>query len=291
MRNIFLVFAILSNGLFSYSQEKLPLDKEKEVDEIIDSLLEDDILDELIQGVSSFKFLYASLGYNNNTYFSGRDIGIDQYNIRPQLTYIDSKGLMLSLSGMYYSEFVPKWDYTAATIGYNKSLGKKKLFRLYTLASRYFYSSGVNNPFLYALTLGSGIKNKRRNIGTQLSGTYLFGNDHSFQITSTSYASFKLFKTKKSSLTLRPELSIIAGMQTFELAQTSIINGVPVTNYLENNVFDLINTQINIPLEFSTNSFDFELGYNINFPSAIGTESSLNTTGFFNLSMAYLFDL
>ncbi|WP_303316784.1 hypothetical protein Q4Q34_08240 [Flavivirga abyssicola] len=291
MKKVFLAFAIFSSGLFTYSQEKLPIDKEKEVDEIIDSLLENDILDELIQGVNNFKFLYVSVDYNSDTYFSGRDIGIDQYNIRPQITYMHSKGYMFSLSGIYYNEFVPKWDYTAASIGYSKSLGKNKLFRLYAIGSRYFYSNGVNNPFHYALTLGSGITNKQRTIGTQLSGTYLFGNDQSFQITSTSYASFKLLKTKKSSLKLKPELNIVAGKQTFELAQTTIINGVPVTNYLENNVFNLINTQINIPLEFSTNSFEFEFGYNINLPSAIGTESNLNTTGFFNFSIAYLFDL
>ncbi|NMH88844.1 hypothetical protein [Flavivirga algicola] len=291
MKKVFLTFIVLSSGLFTYSQEKSTVDKEKEVDEIIDSLLEEGVLNELIQDINNFKFLYVSVDYSSDTYFSGRDIDVDQYNIRPQVTYMHSKGFMFGLSGVYYNGFVPKWDYTAATIGYTKSLGKNKLFRLYTSGSRYFYSNGVNNPFLYALTFGAGIKNKQRNIGTQFSGTYLFGNDQSFQITSSSYASIKLFKTKKSTLALRPELNIIAAKQTFELAQINIENGVRIIDYLENEVFDLINTQISIPLEFSTHAFDFELGYNVNFPSAIGNEPNLHTTGFFNFSIAYLFDL
>ncbi len=291
MQKVFLTFLMFLGGLITYAQEKSPPDKEKEVDEIIDSLLEEDILNELVQNTNNFKFLYVSVDYNSETYFSGRDIGVDQYNIRPQITFMHSNGFMLSLSGIYYNEFVPKWDHTAATIGYNKNLGEKKLFRLYATGSKYFYSEGVDNPFHYTLTFGAGIKNKHRTIGTQLSGTYLFGNDQSFQMTSTSYASFKLLKTKKSSLKLRPELSIIAGQQTFELAQATIVDGLLITNYLENDVFDLINTQINLPLEFSTGFFDFELGYTINLPSAIGTETNLRTTSFFNLSVAYLIDL
>ncbi|GAA3644037.1 hypothetical protein GCM10022397_31160 [Flavivirga jejuensis] len=285
-----MTFLILSSGLSAYSQEKPNSNEDEEIDEIIDSLLDDEgILDELID--VNFQFLYVSVNYNSDTYFSGRDIGINQYNLRPQITYMHSKGFVASASGVYYNEFVPKWDYTALTLGYGKNIGKKKLLRLYTSYSRYIYSSGVDNPFENTLTLGAGIKNKQRTIGTQLSCTYLFGRDDSFQISSTSYASLKLFKTKRSSLKLRPELNMVIGKQTFELGQIYIQNGVVTTEYLENDAFGLINTQINFPLEFSTNAFDFELGYNINLPSAIGTESNLNTTGFFNFSVAYMFDL
>ena len=54
-----------------------------------------------------------------------------------------------------------------------------------------------------------GIRNKNRTLGTQLSGAFLFGEDESFQITSNSYASFNLLKTKKSSLKLKPQMQLI----------------------------------------------------------------------------------
>jgi hypothetical protein len=56
-------------------------------------------------------------------------------------------------------------------------------------------------------------------------------------------------------------------------------------------VFDLLNTQINIPLNLTTNSWDFEVGYNLNLPNSLINENSLKTTGFFNLSVGYMFDL
>ncbi len=290
MKKILTLFLILIGVHTTISQEKSI--KEKEVDEIIDALFnEDEAIDELMKELSNFEILYVSVDYNNDTYFSGRDIEIDQYNIRPQMTYMNAKGFFTSLSGTYYSEFVPKWDFTSVTVGYSKSLGKKKLLRAYSSYSKYFYSEGVENPFKNSLSLGLGIRNKNRTVGTQLVATYLFGDDNSIQISSRSYASFKLLKTKKSSLKFKPQLSIVAAKQTFELAQTSFQNGQLVTDYLENDVFGLINTQLNLPLQFSNNAFDIELGYNVNFPSELSFESNLKSTGYFNLSLGYMIDL
>lgn len=291
MKKYVLVFFALS-GILTYSQEKNDRDKEQEINDIIDDLLLDNnTLENLIDTSNNFQLLYMSIDYNSDSFFSGKDIGINQYNIKPQITYMHSKGFTGSISGIYYSEFTPKWNYTATTIGYGKDLDKKKRLRLHTSYSRYFFSKGVDNPFKNALSLSIGIKNKQQTIGTNLSGDYLFGSDESFQITSTSYGSFKLFKTKNSYVKLSPRFVIIAGKQTLELTQVYIQNRELVVAYLENDIFDVINTQINIPLQFNLNAFDFELGYNLNIPNPVGTESKLGTTRFLNLSIAYLIDL
>lgn len=290
MKKYLTLFLCFSGVFISFSQE-LPT-KDKEINDMIDSLFEkDQIIDEVLASLSNYQLLYVSINYNNDTYFSGRDIGIKQYNISPKITYLHSSGIFANISGIYYSEFEPKWDLTTATLGFGKNFGKEKTFKYYASYSRYFYNNGLNNAFSNDLSAGIGIRNKKRTIGTQLSGSYLFGNDQSFQIASTSYVTFKLFKTKKSQLDLKPQLSIIAGNQTIELARSYIQNGHLITDYTKNNVFDLINTQLSLPLEFSINSFDFELGYNMNFPSPIGNESNLKNTSFFNFSLAYLIDL
>ncbi len=290
MKKLFTLWLIVLGLHCVFSQEKTG--SENEVDEIIDNLLmEDQDMEAFMESITDFQFLYFSVNYTNDTYFSGRDIGIDQYNVRPQITYMHSKGFFASLSGVYYSEFTPNWDYSTTTLGYGTYLDKKKSVRLYASYSRYFYSDGVENPFTNDISLGLGIKNKKRTFGTQLTATYLFGDDNSFQITSRSFVAFGLLKTKKVVLKLRPQLSIVAGQQTLELAQTSFQNGTIVTDYLENDVFDLINTQVNFPLQLTTNSFDFELGYTLNLPSALDNESDLPTTGYFNLSIAYMLDL
>lgn len=279
----------LSGLTFAYSQE---LTKEKEINDLIDELfMEDEVINELTASLKNSQFLYVSATYNSDTYFSGRDIDIDQYNITPQITYAHSNGIFASLSGIYYSEFVPNWDVTTATLGFGKNIGKNKLFKYSISYSKYFYSNDINNIYTNTLNAGLGVRNKKRTLGTQFSGSYLFGEDQSFEIASRSFVDFNLLKTKKTNLKFKPQLNIIAGKQTIELARIYNQDGQMLTEYTENDIFDLINTQINLPLLFSTNSFDFEAGYNINFPNAIGNESNLKNTGFFNLSIGYLIDL
>jgi hypothetical protein len=279
----------LSSITFAYSQEPT---KEKEIDDLIDELfMEDEVINELTASLKNSQFLYVSATYNSDTYFSGRDIEIDQYNITPQITYAHSNGIFASLSGIYYSEFVPKWDVTTATVGYGKNIGEKKLFKYSVSYSKYFYANDIDNIYTNTLNVGLSVRNKKRTIGTQLSGSYLFGEDQSFEIASRSFVDVNLLKSKISKLKFKPQLNIIAGKQTIELARIYSQDGQLFTEYTENDVFDLINTQINLPLLFSTNSFDFEAGYNINFPNALGDESNLKNTGFFSFSIGYLIDL
>jgi len=289
MKKYIALLLLFSSQFLAHSQEPK---KEKELDDLIDEFfMEDDVISELIASLSNYQFLYVSTTYNSDTYFSGRDIGIDQYNINPQISYVNSNGLFASLSGTYYSEFEPKWDVTIATIGFGKDFGKKKLFKYYASYSKYFYANDINNIYSNTINVGLGIRNKQRTFGTQLSGSYLFGEDQSFQITSRTYATLNIIKKKGSSLKLKPQLSIVVGKQTIELARTYFQNGEPLIEYTLNDVFDLINTQLTFPILYSTNSFDFEVGYNINLPSPIGDESNLKTTGFFNVSIGYLIDL
>jgi hypothetical protein len=273
-----------------FSQETTT--KEKETDDLIDSLFEQNqMLDELIDSMSKYQFLYVTLNYNNATYFSGRDLGINQFNLNPRVTYLHHSGIFASVSGIYYQKFDPKWDLTITSLGYGKSFGENKAFRFTTSYSRYFYNNSFANSFTNDLTLGIGVKNKKRTLGTTLSGTYLFGNDKSFQITSISFATIKLYKTSKLNLDFKPQLSFIGGKQTVELARTITRFGQTFTTYEQNNVVSLFNTQLSLPIQFNTNFFDIELGYNVNFPTAIGDETNLKNTNFFNVTMSYLFDL
>ncbi|WP_372795558.1 hypothetical protein [Lutibacter sp.] len=274
---------------FIYAQEPT---KEKELDDFVDEFfMEDDLINDLITSISKYQFLYISTTYTSNTYFSGRDIGIDQFNVSPQITYVNSNGLFASVSGIYYSEFLPNWDVTTVTVGYGKNFGKKKLFKYDASYTKYFYSNAFNSVYSNTLNIGLGIRNKERTLGTQLSGALLFGEDESFQITSNSYVVFNLLKTNKSSLKLKPQVSISAGKQTIDLARAYYFNGELVTEYFQNETFDLINTQLSIPLQYNVNSFDFEVEYTINLPHPIGEELELNTTGVVSFSIAYMIDL
>jgi hypothetical protein len=280
---LFLIFPFLN----IISQEK-----EKEVDLILDELFnENQILDDMIASFSNFQFLYFSANFNSNTYFSGRDIGIDQFNVSPQITYINSNGIFVGLSGVYYSEFIPNWDVTIATLGFGKNFGKDKKFNYSISYAKYFYANDDSSIYSNTLTGLFGIQNKNRTLGTKFTTSLLFGDDTSFEISSRSYVAFNLYNDTKTRLKFKPQLNIIAGKQTLELARILEQNGELITDYEINTVFDLINTQLNFPLILSTNSFDFELGYSVNFPNALGDESNLKSTGFLNFSIGYLLNL
>jgi hypothetical protein len=280
--------------LNAFAQE--PPQKISDMDNFLDDLLtENESLDIFLASMTNFHLLYFSVNYNSDTYFSGRDINVDQYNIVPQITYMHSKGFYASLSGIYYSEFEPNWDVTTATAGYGKSLGKKKSWQYYASYSYYFYSNDIDNLYHSTLNGGVGINNKKRTLGTQLSGAYYFGDEVTYQFVLRSYANFKLLKNKKQYLRFRPQFSIVTGTQIVDLSggsiQKAILSKEAVTTqdvYLEENVFGLINTQFNIPLQYTVGSFDFELGFNYNIPSELGNETDLKNTSFFNFGVAYL---
>lgn len=310
--SLIIIFGLMLN-LSLYSQVDKPSEEPSEVDIILDELFDDEekegdkseineLLDllyaeqkelaSLMKDFSNFQFLYFSVNYNNDTYFSGRDIGLDQFNIRPQITYMNSNGFFGSLSGIYYSEFDPKWDFTSVSLGYGKSVGKHKLIRLTSSYTRYFYSKGVESSFTNGITLGAGIRNKKRTIGTRISATSSFGSDSSIQVSSGTYVRVKLLKDKKSSLYFQPRMNITIGDQTFyQESGTVFSGGFEYINYVENNVFDFINVQFNFPLLLTVNDFDFELGYSYNLPQDNGSDTVFENTSFFNFSLAYLFEL
>ena len=239
----------------------------------------------------SSDFLYFSVTYNDKTYFAGRDVGIVQYNITPQITYANSKGFYTGITGTYFSEFYPNWDVTVGYLGYNSSIGKEKLIKYNFGFSKYFYANELDNIFSNTLDFGVGIRTKNKILGTYFTGTYLFGKEQSFQISSRSYVSLNLIKNKTTSLKLRPQLIIITGKQTLELSRIISIDGVLTSQFIVNDVFDLINTQLSIPLQYTCKDVDLELGYIQNFPHPIGNETDLKTTAFIYFSLGYLIEL
>ena len=116
--------------------------------------------------------------------------------------------------------------------------------------------------------------------------------DHnSFQIVSNSFANFTLKRTSIFALRFRPSINFIIAKQTLSVQKYIFINGRRVVQTSSYDIFDLLNTQLNFPISLTTKAWDFEVGYNLNLPKATATESDIRTTGFFNLSVGYMFDL
>lgn len=282
-----LLFSI-ATSFCSYAQEE-NLD---DIDGLIDELFFNDqqFLDELIEGGLTYNFLYTSVSYNTNTFFSGRDSGTDQFNIIPQVSYYHSSGFNASISGIYYQNFAPAWDFTSVSVGYFNTIGKQKNFN-YNLGYTHFFYSDDFDDFTNSIDLSVGIRNIKRTLGTTLAASYLFGTDTSLQLVSNSFLNINFKRTSNLALRFRPNISFIIADQTYTF--NSIIRsplGPRIVTVVQE-VFDLLNTQLSFPLSLSTKSWDFEIGYHLNLPNAVSNESNLSNTNFFSFSVGYLLDL
>jgi len=265
--------------------------KEDEIDMLLDELFFNDeqFMNDILDSFNTNNFIYTNVSFNSNTFFTGRDSGINQFNIVPQISYYGASGFNISVSGIYYENFSPNWDFTNVMIGYYNTIGKKKSLNYNVAYTRFFYANGWD-VFTNSVSLNLGLRNNKRTLGTRLTTSYLFGTDQSFQIVSRSYANLILVTKKNYSFKFRPQLSFVVAQQTIALEQLNTQGEVTTIDYIYNDIFDLLNTQVSIPISLVTKSWDFELGYNINFPSRVETEPKLKTTGFFNLSIGYLID-
>ena len=287
MRFLGLLLVSIATSFCSYGQEK----NEDNIDALIDELFFNDqqFVDEILETNFSYNFLYTSVSYNSNTFFSGRDSGTDQFNVIPQISYYHSSGFNASISGIYYQNFAPNWDFTSVSLGYFKPFGVSKNWMFNVGYTKYFYSDDFDD-FTNSIDVSLGIRNKKRTLGTTLAGSYIFGTDNSYQLVSNSFVSFNLHRTANFALRFRPTISFVVANQTFGKYTLRIINGRRVLVYSSTEVFDLLNTQIGFPISFSKKSWDVEIGYYLNLPNAVADETNLSNTSFIGFSVGYLFD-
>ena len=285
MLKIFIVLAVLLTGFAS-------LLKAQKTDEIIDDLLfnNDEEFNKLFNLISNYQFLYTSVNYNNKTYFAGRDLGIDQYNLTPQIFYLNSKGLMFGVSGVIYSGLKPKWNTTEFTVGYSHSFGKMKNMMYKFSYSKYFFAKqdSVTPSFNHAI--GAGFSFRKKWFGTRLDGSLLLGNEKSVQINYDIYLNIPLLKIGKlDKLSVKPEISLYFGSEATIILKTIGIMKRQV--YYYGNAYGWMNSELSIPLIFNYHNFDFEAGYNINFPRALGDNQPLKIVSTLNFSIGYIIGL
>ena len=299
-----------------YSQQKTEVE---EIDLLIEELFfSQQELGELLNE-NKISLIYSSINYNSNTFYSGRSIGVNQFNLSPQISYLNSNGLTISLSGIYLDQFDPAWDLTTISIGYSKWINKKNTLSLNTNFSNYFYSYDQNDIYSRSVSLGMSYQSFNDKLFLNTSAGIFFDGSNLFQIASNFYYSFNLIKkrvkikeqnkrsqvwkvnvngkqkprrilTDKLTLDFKPMVSFYFNSETIdtEYSPSFFINQ---NISADQNYFGLINTQIKLPIEFNLKNIDLEFSYYINIPVPIGDENNLPNTSFFGISIGYLFDL
>ena len=253
------------------------------IDEILNEFFVVDTI-AVLQAYDALKsgFLYASVSYDDQAYFSGRDFDIDQYGLTPSLTYLNSMSIYLFAGGSYYSAVDPAWDMFMLGAGRFWSIGKQKKWSISAGYTHSFIDD--NSEELNKHRLSSSVSIREQPFQLSLAGGLLFGADPSYYLSASASFDFSIVQINNIELTFEPSFYML-------FSQQSIVEQVSFFRSAESTVFDRINSQLELPLVFDNDSIDLTFSYTLNFPNNIFADEDLASSGFFSLSLGWLIPL
>ena len=268
--------------LFSYVAFSQTDDENVNLNDVLDELFD---MDSPLVNFDRSDYLYTTFSFDDKVYFAGRDFGINQYSFTPNISYMRGQNFFLSLGSAYFSELNPNWDFISLSSGYSIFLDNSKLFNLTGIYSRIFFSADADelNPNRLAISLIYTKKNLR----TRLSGGYLFGGSSSFYLAPSVSYDLKLISKDNWDLTFSPVIGFLFSQQT---VSEQISSGFS-TQRIDQDIFELINTQFEFPFELDLGQWDFELSYKINLPNPLNSETNISNTSFFTFTIGYFVGL
>ena len=268
--------------LFSYVAFSQTDDENVNLNDVLDELFD---MESPLVNFDRSDYLYTTFSFDDKVYFAGRDFGINQYSFTPNISYMRGQNFFLSLGSAYFSELNPNWDFISLSSGYSIFLDNSKLFNLTGIYSRIFFSADADelNPNRLAISLIYTKKNLR----TRLSGGYLFGGSSSFYLAPSVSYDLKLISKDNWDLTFSPVIGFLFSQQT---VSEQISSGFS-TQRIDQDIFELINTQFEFPFELDLGQWDFELSYKINLPNPLNSETNISNTSFFTFTIGYFVGL
>lgn len=271
---LFVGFFLAHLYIFSQTEEE---------DVILDSVMDEFFsTDSLLVDLSKTNYLYTNFSFDESVFFAGRDFDIKQFGFTPSISYMRGQNFFVSLGSAYFSELDPKWDFVSISSGYSLFLDRKERLSLTGIYSRIFFADDTAQ--LNPNRLSAALAFRKNSFRLRCATGYLFGGSTAFYTSLTSSYDILIFETERWEMSFNPQLSFLMSEQTIS---EQIASGFFTTQTVDRNVFDLINTQISIPLELDRRNWDFQLSYNINLPKALANESNLSPTGYFSFSIGY----
>ncbi|MDA0779734.1 MAG: hypothetical protein O2810_05870 [Bacteroidetes bacterium] len=283
MRKLILLFICIT-ALVSAQQTEL-----SEADAILNDLFVADSLDvlDLFDDLKKQDYLYLTVLYNNKTLFSGRDFGVEQYSAFPSISYINGNNFFANLSSGYYSGITPNWDFVTISGGYSNYIDTKKTLLATGVYSYSSYTQDVADLNNHRISIGLSYRKKW--FRNSLTAGYLFGGASSSFVSNNTYVSIDLLDTKTLDISIQPRLGLFWGSQT---DRQEFVRYRPYRiEVIDNDYFQLLNTELSIPVEFDFGNWDIEIDYTFSAPNPLPSEENLENTGFISFSVGYLIGL
>lgn len=294
-----MAFVLIGNGLKAQRSEVEMADqlREARLDSILNAVIfDDDNLSYLFGLKKNFQFLYWRSNFDTRTFYAGREIGTEQYNLSGQLYYMHSKGIYAGISGAWYSQLDPGYRTTVLTLGYSKGLKKKQFFR-YRISYDYFIFNNDDPDYepLYNSGLNAGITFKSKNLGTRMNYYLLLGKETGSSFSWDAYSYINLVRLGTyDKIRMEPQVLLYFGSEAVEYQLNETLVD-PLTNIIYDSYykdeFGLLNIQLQLPLKIKYKSFDFGAAWIYNFPQTQNDGFSYPQNSSFRFSIGYIFSL
>lgn len=259
-----------------------------EADAVLDDFFVVDSLNvlKLFDELKKQDYLYVSVLYNSKTLFSGRDFGVDQYSAFPSISYMDGNNFFANLSSGYYSGVSPNWDFITLSGGYSNYIDKKKTLMATAVYSYSSYTQDVADLNNQRIT--AGLSYRKKWFRNTLTGGYLFGGASSSFIANNTFITMDILDSKAVDISIQPRFGLFWGNQTV----SELVRVRPRQfEYVNTDYFQLLNTELSIPVEFDFGSWDIEVDYTFSSPNALPGEEGLKKNGFISFSVGCLLGL
>ena len=282
------------------------------------SVLEDNQDDEewldILSGKANYHLLYFQVAYESDSYFAGRDIGLEQPNLTAQASY-SYKQFSVSAAAIVYPQLYPPLQATALSVNYRIPL--KFPVNIDINYGRYFFNSENDTlSSIYPNGFGLGLSHHAKIWGISTDVSLLTGAEGLVpQIDASLYGNFKLFTWKEANyISVRPEIGIYFGSETTARARvprglakiTGPGDGQDNGNgngqgqgggsgsgqeIIYSTTFGLLNTSMNIHLLATLGDFDIGVSIQNNRPRSIDTEIAYIPTSMVAINAGYAFSI
>lgn len=271
---------------------------------ILENRQDDDQWLDLLSGKANMHMLYFQLAYESDSYFAGRDVGLEQPNLTAQALY-SYKQITLSAAAIAYPVLYPPIQ--AVALSGNYRLPLQFPVNIDVGYGRYFFNSDNDTLSSYpnAFTLGLSYNAKYWGVSSEFS--LLAGTDGiAPQIDAGGYGQFDLFTWKKTnSISVRPQIGFYFGSEV--TARSQVPPGLAKNNgqgqgngqgngpgqnddeVIYDTSFGLLNTSMSVQLSATFGDLDIGLTILNNRPRSVTQEIAYIPTTMIGVNAGYAF--
>ena len=301
-KKLILILILLSTLAFAQDLDSLL--------SVLEDKQNDDEWMDLLSGNANIHMIYAQLAYESDSYFAGRDVGLDQPNYVAQLTY-SYKQITLAAAAVAYPALYPALQATAVSANYRLPL--KFPVNIDINYGRYFFSSENDTlSSIYPNGFGLGLSHHAKFWGISTDLALLTGTEGiTPQVEAALYGTFDLYTwNDKNTISIKPEVEIYFGSETSAFARRPGYRDLAKpsgpgngrgngpgdgpgsgggTVIVYDTAFGLMNIALNIHLTATLGDLDIGFSIQNNRPRSVNTEITYIPTTMIGVTAGYAF--